>query len=279
MGDSATATSSRGEQLDPIAYSSWIRSLQKKILAACAAAQQPEKATAGQGEAVELISHLLETFKEYSSKLALRSDEWELWSALILYQGAAANTASGGVIADPDTIQACIDVHLKATQDGAGMDWMAFARHTSLLLSWHLAYLGLPRASLDNDEEMDEGDDQHSLSASDPLKRGTGIVGGPAIERDGTYVAPSLPRIVARAQVQDEELQKQLDAILGEDAVRNSLREAYSRIAYHIPRVSHALPAFFLYECSSILFRHLESNDLGAVSRFRTHTPSAGSFK
>ena len=255
MADAAApTTSARSERLDAVAYSSWVRSLQKKLFAARAAAGQPESAAGYRDEELQLVDQLLGAFGEYSSKLALRSDEWELWSALVLYQGAASNADSEGVMAAPLQIQSCIDVHLKATQDGAGMDWMAFARHTSLLLTWHLAYVGLTRASLDDDEEMDDGDNQLPLQANDFLKRSTEIVGGPAVEQDGTYVAPSLPRVLARTQVQDEELLRQLDSILGEEAVRNSLREAYSRMAYHIPRVSLMPPGLYLSNRSYVPF-------------------------
>ncbi len=257
--DGAPAERNSEHSLDAVAYSSWIRSLQKKLYANNNDAERQQT----------LINELFGVFKEASGKISLRSDQWQLCSALVLYQVQTGVTSGAETAQLAGAIKASIDIHLQATQDGAGQDHAAFLRHASLLLCWHAAYSGLSLA----EEEMDVAEDS-AAAAYDPLRTATGLVGGPVVESSGAYVAASLPRVPSRAAVQEDPAQLEvMEQILGEHAIRQALREAYSRIAYDLIHVSEAGVASWRDELLLIDVSLTEPSDLAAAAAIRAGAP------
>lgn len=250
-----------GDSLDARAHYVAARELQAGLLglAAASASASASSVQAQQGDGVDALLELLD---DTAADLALRSEQWELHGALYLWRTsrvpAASDDASAGASAvQVGALQECLDAHLVATQRSPGLDWRAFARFASLRLALHCAYAGLPlppsltgQSDEDaDDEQMDTADDAGPSSrrvgsgqVDDVLKRTTGLLGGPVIETStSTYVPASLPSLPGRAQLQAEgrtELLQQYDGLIGSEATSIALREAYSRIAYDLDKVS-----------------------------------------
>ena len=144
-------------------------------------------------------------------------------------------------------VDRCIKVHAQATRDGSGMDPRAFARYTSLVAGLHASYAGLDlgAALADDDDDEQQGMDvdhppgtrtgSRSRRYQDLLSSTTGLRGGPIVDQDGTYSLQSLPRIERSGT---DAAAAELEAIIGQTAAREALREAYSRVAYDMAEVS-----------------------------------------
>ncbi|KDN36355.1 hypothetical protein K437DRAFT_229791 [Tilletiaria anomala UBC 951] len=101
---------------------------------------------------------------------------------------------------------------------------------------------------------MDVCDECSTPRTQDPVQWGTGLRGGPIIEPDGTYASTSLPRIPTRSEAEQAGLLETYETILGESAVRDALREAYSRVAYHLAESQTSWKAYLAFEMA--YFRH-----------------------
>lgn len=204
------SSSSGGGSLSPTAYAGKIREASRALLALPAAAAQAER-HAG-------LLALQAALDEARQALHLNATHTRLRSALALYLGAAQHS--------PQSVAALLATHDEATR-AAGASALSIETFVSLVdlsFKYHYAFAGTQRSLGDEDED----DDEESSAIEEPLKTWAGVADGPRLDAKGRYVS-RVPPVGA-----DEEWEQ----VIGLEATRNRVREAWSRASGDINEVS-----------------------------------------
>lgn len=208
----ASAMAEAPRTLDPWEYAAWIRSLQRKLLA-----------DGGNKDALE--SDLYRAYTETRETIAMRPADWHMYLSLAV---RAALRAPGDV---PDVAELTA-LHERSTHDS--LDMSLYVRYASWLLVLHECVGGVHVDVPGTARVYDTSGAPWDVTAL--LPGWTGLGDNVPLRASGVYsdAAPLAP-LAATA-----------DADLGsETVVRNALREAYGRCAWHTD-ASHAVWRMYL---------------------------------
>lgn len=209
MDDRATdvAGADKVPTLDPWAYQSWTRSLQRKMLGAEDVAAR-----------LVHVPQLVQAYTEASEHTALRPTDWHVFLSLATYQ--AIQEEAG----DEDALQETMSLHEQSTHDS--LDMSLYLRYASLLLHLFAARTA-SRPSWDELPCAVTGIDGTRANLASLTMDWTGVDTPPAVDASGLYTdtADLAPLLPSDAEACDE--------YLHEDVVRAKLVELYRRCAYH----------------------------------------------
>lgn len=223
--------------LDPIPFRAWVRSTQRKLLALNQGVPQGLSASTD-SERATLLTQLSQIYQQISqAPLSLTSQENVIQSSLSILSifSQSSNPDSSSY---PNLLLDIFNLHDQATRssNGSTMDPSAYMRYVSLVLHWHYQW-----ASIDTSKVVDE-EEEETATEEDPLLAWTNTSGGPRLEtRSGAYSSSSLPSVMSQSNAKAAGVWEQLEAVVGEEAVRNRVREAYTRIALEGNQVSRHL--------------------------------------
>ncbi|WFD30915.1 Splicing factor [Malassezia sp. CBS 17886] len=206
------------ETLDPWRYASWVRSLERKLLAA------------GEDERAALAPSLSAAYAETADKIALCSADWHIWLSLALCECVAASPAAsvGGLVA----------LHRRSTEDL--LDMSLYARYATLLLALYSAASGVCAGGMDAVyRERLVSDSGAPSDVTALLSSWTGLPEAAPLHANGTYAvdAPIWRTAVGAAAQGDADAACD---IAQESNIRSALRELYGRCAWH-PTESEAV--------------------------------------
>lgn len=240
-------------------YRAWIRSIEAKLHASNAAPTSPSR--------IGLLETLQKALEQKHQAYLLSSAETRLFSALAAF--LLSSSQAGGLISDASVVAQLLQLHSDLTRDsnGSALDIAAFQAYTSLTLALHWIYAGVDPAQVAEKCEpwisqamslswpsSQEGQVEGlGLVSKDPLLYWTATSGGPRLDATGNYLQSSLPRIPTAQQAEAAGVGPAWEALLGEEAVRERVREAYSRAAGDSLNVSGTLyepPSITILTCN-----------------------------
>ena len=188
--------------LDPWSYQSWVRSLQRKLLAT--------------DERAELAKELLRAYGEAADQIALRPADWHMYLSLATRRALREEAGSA------DALQELVELHQKSVQDS--LDMSLFVRCASFFLHLHAAR-AQSAAELPEDSTRVTDVDGAVWDVRGLIETWTGLSDTPALHANGTYAATSSLAPLVPSDDADE--------LLSDDAVRDALRSLYAQCAYH----------------------------------------------
>ena len=198
--------------LDPWKYQAWVRSLQRKMLAA-----EDDAAR------LSLAAQLCAAYAETAANLAMDPHDWHIYLGVSLAQ----QRSSG---ADMDALLA---LHEQSTQDY--LDMGLFVRCATLRVILFALHTGV--------EVPLYGDDAARGPATDLVHSWTGLQWAPRVDAHGAYIsAEELGALVPN--VRDAALAD----VLGEEATRSALRALYARCAWHVEESARVWDVYLAFE-------------------------------
>ncbi|CAO1625875.1 unnamed protein product [Parajaminaea phylloscopi] len=235
----SSSSSSTPQSLSHLAYANWLRSSQRKLIAAADQGKPPSESQ---------LFGLFEALTAKHKALTLTDVEWKIWCAATLWHAtspnAGPNSGSGACISDLDKLREVIELHQTATRssNGSALHLPSFLTYIHTLLAWHYMFeeADQPVSFFWEEGAESEGEGHWSVeSRQDLLREWTGLQNGPQFlqlrhSTTGTtfvvgYDRRSLPAAPTRTQVRAVGMEDAWDAILGEAAIRELIREAISR--------------------------------------------------
>lgn len=180
------------------------------------------------GQALDVIAELITRLSDKAEISHLTTEETLLRSALMVVQ-CKNNTHEGNKFEQYSNL---IECHLEATFtcNASALNVAAFLSYVSLLLCLHYVFTDLH--PIQDELTLVEISKEQSR---DILAQWIGFQGGPLLYSEGGYDAGSLGLAISKSSVSQEE-QEQWKALLGTEAVRVRLREAYSRVSGDAPK-------------------------------------------
>ncbi|CAO1613556.1 unnamed protein product [Jaminaea pallidilutea] len=233
-----SSSSSSNRTLSPSAYTRWVRSAERKLIAAAKGYNQASD---------DLLADLHAAMRGKSEALVLNARQWKVWCATSLWElTSPSRSDSVSLVAVPDKIKAVLDLHQEATRasNGSALDLASFITYIHLLLSLHYHFEEIsppPSAFWEAGGGSVSSQDWSVASTEDFLQEWTGLRGGPKflnlrhrrskLQMMIGYERSSLPRIPTRRQAQAAGCESEWAALLSEEPIREAVREANSRAA------------------------------------------------
>ncbi|KAE8232938.1 hypothetical protein CF326_g2021 [Tilletia indica] len=241
------------QRRNALAYRTWIRSIQAKLLALPPEASPPAKTDGSSAAAqrrLKLLQELEDAYEEASQTVVLSEQEWQL----LLNVHLACRLRLGRPLS-PDELDETIALHERATTESVGMHITLYAALASLLVGLHGRYTAL--APLGSSQGLLDEDGLGGSSAAatyEVLPAWTGCGGGGSAQLlqsiPGAYAPESIALLApTSSQAEEAQLSEAFGSRLGEDAIRNSLRSTCGRCAGHVSeshKVWHFLKVFEL---------------------------------
>lgn len=240
--DQSTTTASSSSSLSPRDYTEWVRSAERMLLSNAAQGEPPTQV---------LLQGLETSMEAKHSALVLNARQWKVWCSLSLWSLSHSTSTTSGdggssTVQDPSQLKQVLDLHLEATRssNGSSLELTAFVTYVSVVMHYHYAFEEAskpPRAFWEEDEDEDQSSQWRLEQVTEYLQEWTGLQGGPRfldVRHAGTrlrlligYDHSSLPSIPTRTQARDAGQEAEWDALLGEEAVRETVREVNTRAA------------------------------------------------
>ncbi|CAD6967408.1 unnamed protein product [Tilletia controversa] len=237
----------QNQRRSALAYRTWIRSLQAKLLALAPEGSSAKTDGSDTQRRGKLLQELEDAYREASQTVVLSEQEWQLLLNIHVLRRVRL-----GRPLSPAELEETVGLHERATTESVGVHVTLYAALVSLLVGLHgryagLAGLGTSQALLDED-----GLDGSSAAATYEVALPWTGCGGCGLLQSipGAYAPESIALLAPTAsQAEEANLQQAFDDRLGEDAIRAALRTACSRCAGHVPeshKVWHFLKKFEL---------------------------------
>ncbi|PKI84424.1 Prp24p [Malassezia vespertilionis] len=201
------------QTLDPWRFQDWVRSVQRKMLAAA------------DEESVSLRASLLEAYTQMHATMALRPHAWHLLLSVELANALDTHTRFEDVLA----------MHEQATRDA--LDISLYVRYASFLIA---SFAATSRVAVPVDVRNARLSNEHGqpTNLDGVLRAWTGLEEPVPIAQNGTYLDAAR---LASLHIDDT-------SALDEDSVRSALRALYGRCAWHVNESSAVWDMYLVFE-------------------------------